>query len=634
MRSLIFFILALASALPSWADSQADVLNWATQEKWHEDLQWRKLLHFEPTLFGSLESQIDGDDFFLNLNGKTDLKSELESTIKAFFAATSVAKDADERTNPICRFPARMIWLKSKAGNRNVKWPDVKCPRYENFFEILKGTGVSLVFSSYYLNNPSSAFGHTFLRLNKAPAVNGKRFELLDYGLNYAANRGDENAFVYAIKGLFGLGPGSFTTTPYYYKVREYNNAESRDLWEYELNVQPWVANYLIAHFWELSSTRINYWYLTENCSYHMFTLLEAVDTQVDLLSHLKKYVIPSDTVHAVWEKPGFVKSVQFRPSIRTVLAARLEKLTPEEKKEVFYVMDKEKVSDNFSKLSEISQVNILDAVADFIDFKYAYSVQILDSPALKFKNRILAQRSQLQTVSKDIVVKTPELEKPHESHGSRRVGLGYSASKETPNKYLFDYRFALHDMLDPIQGYPEYAKITFFDFNFSADESSHSVQLEDLTLFEVSAMSPYSDIHKDPSWGFRVASERVRNENCDFCRWNEVTGTFGGTWELADSPLVLFNLGVRGTAAYGDTEKIKWWAGAGPNLQLRVRWTPQLISLVEAWQRWDFQGEERNYFERSFSTQWSWSKDWGVRESYKDYGFDKVSTANLFYYY
>ena len=66
-------------------------------------------------------------------------------------------------------------------------------------------------------------------------------------------------------------------TCPSYYKVREYNNAESRDLWEYELNVDQETVDMLIAHYGRLVLL-IDYWYLTENCSYHMFTLLEAAN--------------------------------------------------------------------------------------------------------------------------------------------------------------------------------------------------------------------------------------------------------------------------------------------------------------------------------------------------------------------
>lgn len=636
MKFPIFFLILLS--LSSFSEksfaSYSELQKVADQEKWHEDLQWRKLMHFEPNIWGQLESQIDGDDFFLSPQGKTDLKAELQATIKAFYSDVKLTEGADERSVPLCHFPARWMWLKKKIGSRPISLPQTSCPRFEKFYSALKGTGLSLVFSSYYLNNPSSAFGHTFLRVNKAPAENGKRYELLDYGLNYAANRDTDNGLLYAIRGLFGLGPGTFTTTPYYFKVREYNNAESRDLWEYELDVDPNTVQFLVAHMWEVGSTRINYWYLTENCSYHMFTLLEAADPKVDLVSKLKKYVIPSDTVQVVWNKPNFVKSVHFRPSIRTELMARVSKLSEAETNEVFHIIEQRRTSENFETYSLDSKMRVLDTAMDFVDYRYSYEIQIAGTEPYEFKNKLMGQRSRVDKISEILKVPAPALDKPHEAHGSRRLGLSYLSSRQAHNQYLLQTKFSLHDQMDPIVGYPEYAKITFFDFILSVEESTRAVHLEDLTLFELRAMSPLTRFQKDFSWNFRVASERIRNENCDYCRWSGVSGGVGATWGFGTTPWVLASAGIKGTANHGESKLTRWWAGVGPEALVRIRWTSKLISLAEAWQRHDFQGHQRIYFERSLGTQWSWSKDGGIRAYFRDYTFDQVTLLQGFYYY
>ena len=57
-----------------------------------------------------------------------------------------------------------------------------------------------------FLNAPASAFGHTLLRINKdATAKSGKRFELLDQGINFAAVMTTQNPVIYAVKGVFGF---------------------------------------------------------------------------------------------------------------------------------------------------------------------------------------------------------------------------------------------------------------------------------------------------------------------------------------------------------------------------------------------------------------------------------------------
>jgi len=58
---------------------------------------------------------------------------------------------------------------------------------------------------------------------------------LLSFAVNYAARTDETNGFAYAIKGVFGFYPGYYSLLPYYVKVREYNDLERRDVWEYPL---------------------------------------------------------------------------------------------------------------------------------------------------------------------------------------------------------------------------------------------------------------------------------------------------------------------------------------------------------------------------------------------------------------
>lgn len=70
---------------------------------------------------------------------------------------------------------------------------------------------------------------------------------LLDYGLNHAAHPTTLNPILYPIMGLSGMFPGMISMMPYYVKVQEYNNAESRDLWEYDLNLTPAEISMMLA---------------------------------------------------------------------------------------------------------------------------------------------------------------------------------------------------------------------------------------------------------------------------------------------------------------------------------------------------------------------------------------------------
>ncbi len=66
-----------------------------------------------------------------------------------------------------------------------------------------------------------------------------KQLNLVSYAVNYAATVAGDDNWSYAWKGLTGQYPGEYSLMPYYRKVKEYGDFESRDLWEYELALTP-----------------------------------------------------------------------------------------------------------------------------------------------------------------------------------------------------------------------------------------------------------------------------------------------------------------------------------------------------------------------------------------------------------
>ncbi|MGT0149952.1 Lnb N-terminal periplasmic domain-containing protein [Vibrio metschnikovii] len=99
---------------------------------------------------------------------------------------------------------------------------------------------------------------------------------MVAFAINFAAEpEGNDNPALYAMKGLFGFYPGRFTVMPYYRKVREYNDIESRDIWEYPLNLTEQEVERVLLHLWEMQLAEFDYYFLDENCSYQLLALLE-----------------------------------------------------------------------------------------------------------------------------------------------------------------------------------------------------------------------------------------------------------------------------------------------------------------------------------------------------------------------
>lgn len=629
MRGFLFFLILLVS-LSSQAQDQA-----------LKERQWLKLLHFETDAWGVYESQVDSSNFFLSSQGKKDPQSE--------FTATKLALLKDGPNTPEedriqCRFPARYFYFKKNYPEE--AWPAFNCSRFEKFFSALRGESVSLIFSSYYLNNPASAFGHTFLRINKSPDSKGQRYELLDYGVNYSAVMDTNNALVYAVKGLFGGFRGSFTSVPYYYKVREYNDSESRDLWEYELTLSPEEVDLLIAHMWELGPTIIDYWYLTENCSYHMLSILEAAKPSLHLLDRLKKYVIPSDTVHLVWQTPGLVKNINYRPSVRTQFFQRVEKLSFHQQELVSQLVAGE--SDFLEKNSTSDQALILDAAIDYVDFKYfnyiqkksgTEDVQELqaagNSKFYGLKQKLLTLRSEVNYVSEPLVVTPKDRDRPHIGHGSRRAGLGILNHQNQSRSFLFDYKYSHHDLLDSIPGYPEYALMTFWDLGFSYTERSRKFDLDRWTLFEVVSFNPISRFSRSVSWRINIGIEKERWLGCDDCRYLHLSGGPGYSFEFGDSPKFMGYLGYKlWTGHIQERDEPRWQLAGGPNGIFRLRIKENQIALLEVW-RWNNPLRETKWgWQNRLAYQWGITNEWAIRAQVNDFGFDREGQMSLFYFH
>ncbi len=645
---ILFILLSLVYLNFAWAAEGSEAVQLSRTRKLSQDSQWLRIIHFKTTMFGKFESQIDSANFFISPEGKTNSQAELEATLLSFFEQPASIAEQDSVQ---CRFPARYLFLKKQLGDQIKNWPDRPCPKFQKWFEALHGNSVSMVFSSYFLNNPASTFGHTFLRINKAPSSrDGQRYELLDYGVNFAANATTSNPLLYTINGLFGGFPGTFTTVPYYYKVREYNNSESRDLWEYELSLDPAEVDFLVAHIWEVGPAYADYWYLTENCSYFIFTLLEAASPNVDLTSKLKKFVIPTDTVQLAWQQPGLIRSVHFRPSVRAELYHRLLALNEDEKNIVAQTIETQAIGPEIKSLNEHRRLLVLDAAIDNMDYQYAVSIQIQKSPEAQFKAQLLAARSEISEISERLSIEAPAYDAPHLGHGSRRVGVGFLDSRQQGSAGLFSYKFALHDLLDPVIGYPEYAQISFFDLKFSYFDKNrvtgnrNQLELENLMLFEVISLSPYTQFSKSISWRLHVGVERMLNEDCFGCHAGQLSGGAGYTLRLSESPLVVGYLGLKAglyftthggeTPAASTSSFPRLLAGAGPNLTLRARWNERWISLLEGWVRKDQNVTYSEYKEISLSTQWSPDKTWGLKVTGVDRWFEKSGSLEYLYYY
>jgi hypothetical protein len=539
--------------------------------------QWLRLGHWRSTWLGGVESPA-ADTFFLSPRGKHDPAAELDATLRGFFADLLPYDETDPKhrgvQHPICQFPARFLFLSRELGIDAARVPTPDCKRYREFLTLLQPRSAAVVFSSYYLNNPSSAFGHTFLRIHKDdPAVSEDRRQLLDFGIDYSASADTSFPPVYAFKGIFGLFPGVFGRMPFYVKVREYNDFESRDLWEYGLRLDPRQLEMLVAHIWEVGSTWFPYYFLTANCSYQIIALVEAAVPEVSLLDQLHTPILPVDTIRVLARVPGLLTSVRFRPSLRTQFRERVRQLGEEEQDAIAALPGDPARSLN--AFSEPDRIRILDAAQDLVDLRHARELLHPDpeGAAEKLKQRLLERRAEVLVASQETPGRTPWQTMPLLGHASRRLSLGAGADDDGGRWLEVGARLAMHDLADPPRGYPELAELEFLPFRARWDMAREAFRIEQLDLVHVRSLSGQTRFDRKISYDVRLGSER-RDEGCDCLAFHLQVGG-GAALAWLDDALAVFVMVQSHVWIAGPLDGIRgspFGAGFGPSAGLRAR--------------------------------------------------------------
>ncbi len=517
LRFLIFLILSTSTSF--------------AQDHFYSP-EWKNLLHYSRGILG-ITSDVDAPDFFIAKNGKQNPINELAENVLKINA-----KDKDY----ICRFPARFKYL-NKTQNLNVDESILKsCEKYQQYLIDHYPKTVHLVFSSYYLESPASAFGHTFLRFSKNDSLSSdKRSELLDVGINYGASNTSSNPLIYTVYGIFGGFQGTFSSIPYFYKIREYNDYESRDLWSYELNFTEAQKEKLLDHLWELGGTWYYYYFFTGNCSQKIMALLDGVEPSWKLLDNLPKYIIPAETIKALYTVPGLVNQITFRPSKRRIFQEAYAQLSSEEKSLFKNVVDQDDWSLIQDKnISSISAAKILDVVIEFIDYKYSKEVLFEKGPKYEWKQKLLTIRSQNPEKGAELRIPAPKDEEPHLSHPTRKVKLMAVKTEHSDElSFKISHRFALHDFTDPTIGSPKLSSINFFKVDLEA--SKKGLKLDSLTAVEVASFNPWGSYFYPVSIFGSIDYAKDKLGLCQDCRIFKGSVASGPSWSFFNDRLIPF---------------------------------------------------------------------------------------------
>lgn len=496
------------------------------------DAGWLALGHYRPSRWGdTYVSTIDSENFFLSKQGKTSPEAELLATIELF------SNSGNEEQK--CLLPARYKYLK-KRGFKLAEFP--KCEELEKFYDDLQPSGVTLLFTDAYMNNPSSLFGHTLMRID----TGRKGTQLLAHGVNYGAfTAGSENSVLFAVWGLTGGYFGGFTVKPYYDIINTYNNIENRDIWEFNLNLTPEELDFFVAHLWEIGHTQTRYYFFTQNCSYMLMETLDAVRPELRLADDFPAQSIPLDTIKAVYSRPGLVKSVNYRPSRQAKIRHRYRQMSAAEEEAYFKAIAEQDFS--LDNLDGNAKADVSETAYQYVQYQYvAKELELSDYRKRSFK--ILTARNRLSDKGK--MSELAEGHSPLLTHEAMRATAGWGVRNGEAFQEV-SYRPAYHSLSDDNYGFLRGAEINFLNAVLRHYDNSHKTVLQEFDLVGIKSISPMDKMFQPISYAIDAKVERLMNphtENEGYAFTLKVGG--GASYALSDAVWVygMFN----NYAAYG----------------------------------------------------------------------------------
>jgi hypothetical protein len=564
--------------------------------------EWNRLVHYTKNLLSSgVHGLADAPNFYLAVEGKTNPQAELEATLSSFF---SVVEETDEVQNPQCQFIARFAWLDAQLRFDPARMPRQPCKRFRQWRDTLNPQGVTLIFPAAYINNPSSMYGHTLLRIDGKDQ--DEKTRLLAYAVNYAANTNETNGIAFAVNGLFGGYRGAFSIMPYYLKVREYNDLENRDIWEYELDLTPQEIDRLLMHLWELGPVWFDYYFFDENCSYYLLEVLEVARPGVDLTSRFRWWAIPADTVRAVVEQHGLLKRTAYRPSNATLIQHRLG-LMDENARTLAYRMSRGLIDPENAKVAALpaaSRARVLELSYDYLNYLRATGDRPAQAPA-NLSQQLLLARSLLDVQDDDPALATPEV-RPDQGHGTSRLAVG-AGRRDGANFVEFRGRPTYHDLLDADAGYARGAQIEFFDFGLRDYGRDIGLRVEDFTPVKIVSIAPRNEFFRPLSWKFDTGWARRRIADGSEPLVFGVHGATGLAWNVPDalkSDTLVYAF-VDSTVQVDKRLASGFAIGAGPGVGVQIDLSPR-------WRAVAFLSGQR-FFAGDTDTSWSG----GLRQRY-----------------
>lgn len=445
------------------------------------------------------ENQIISNEFYLS-------DSRLPSDEKKEFINMI---DSNEGELVACNFPARYTFLKKEYNlpNFNLK----NCEPLEKFIESFPKDEISIVFSSEYTNNPSSAFGHTLLLFTQE----GESKDLGDV-IHFAAKTPNDGFFKYSYNGMTGKYKGYFIKEPFFKKVYEYNTLEQRFMHIYTLDLSNDEIMFILYHLYELRKATFKYYFLDGNCASQTTDLLNIVLDKNRDLSQI--YYLPIDVVQ---ENQNLIKAKEVYIPLLSKLDIQFKQMSYKEK-ELFL-----KQTFDYNSSYEMSDL-VKESLVDLTIFNFR---------KLRKIHKNYDEIMKLEYIPNEISNKENE---PLDSAKPSNLEIGYFYNG---NKFLnIGYRPLFIDFFDIQNNKMQESTVKTFSWNLNIN--NETVILNNFDLINIQSFVITKKYYRPLSW--KINSGLNKDNKDKVIKFNNEIG-LGKTYSIVDNinTTLLLNFGL-----------------------------------------------------------------------------------------
>ena len=460
---------------------------------------WLALLHY----WGGerrWRSEVEDRAFFLDVDGASDPDGEWEADRRAFLA--SVDEEHFDR-HARCRFPARFVLMKASLGWKDDELPHIDCREFAAHEQRLHATSLSVIFVSYNIENPASAFGHTMLYLGSGTE---RGAVLADYSVSFETNTQGMSPAQYLPRGLLGGLSAGFRVAPLYERVHRYEREEQRDLWILPIEMRRDEIDQLVRHLWELKDVTFRYGFFGGNCAQKLLAIVQAVAPEYEVLPYQRVAVLPAEVGRRLVEKIGLAGEPLHRSSLSSQYGRQVAKLSQLERVQLEEMVASRAVAEDASPATLSAALSWSELATPNRSFRRA--ADTAPDPDHVWRRKLLTAR--VAAGFENGEPPRPEIDRSLlQAHRPSRLTLSGGFRSNTGSVLGVSARWLLHEAIDPPNAYPPISSVEVARVDAGVT-SRRKVFVDEATLLRVERLGPSSDLQSALAWRLEVGVRRL----------------------------------------------------------------------------------------------------------------------------